>query len=161
MKPIIRTIHSSDNQAVKDLIIRTLSEFGLEGEGYACADLELEDMFSAYSQQYCEFYVVESAGEIVGVGGFASLEGTKPGSVAELRKMYFSPKLRGQGYGQKLIDLCLNGAIKHGFSQIYLETDPGMQVAQKLYLKNGFKHIESRMGNTGHSKCAVFMLKSL
>lgn len=157
----IRPIKPSDNQTVQELVVSTLAEFGLSGQGFAGVDVELDDMHAAYADELSAFYVVEVAGEIQGVGGYAPLAGTEPGTIAELRKMYFRPALRGLGVGQQLIDLCIKAAQAKGFHTMYLETVPDMRAAHRLYLKNGFSYIEHKLGDTGHHKCGVYMTREL
>ncbi len=157
----IRLIEHHDNQDVKALVLDILAEFELFGDGYAGVDLELNDMYSAYKNDLSAYYVVELNSRIQGVGGYAPLLGTAFGTVAELRKMYLSPKLRGQGVGQKLIEICIKGAAEKKYQSMYLETVPIMQAAQKLYLKNGFKYLNNRLGNSGHSNCGVCMQRIL
>ena len=159
--PIIRLIQVKDNPAVKALVQNTLAEFGLVGEGYAGVDAELNDMFHAYANELSDYYVIELNHQILGVGGYAPLMGTEPGTVAELRKMYFHPSLRGQGLGKKLIELCIHAAKAKGYRSMYLETVPAMKVAQALYLKNGFVQLDHRLGDSGHGNCDVCMMKTL
>ncbi len=160
-EPLIRLIEPKDNQQVKRLVQETLAEFGIVGEGFAGVDPELEDMHAAYADELSAYYVIEVNGEVLGVGGYAPLAGTEPGTTAELRKMYFRPQLRGMGLGQKMIELCIQGARKAGFNEMYLETVEGMKAAQKLYVKNGFTYLDCAMGDTGHTGCGVRMLKEL
>ena len=75
--------------------------------------------------------------------------------------MYFSPKARGKGIGQKMIDACINFAKSNDFKLCYIETMPNMEAAQKLYKKLGFNYIDHPMGNTGHCSCPIWMTKSL
>ena len=157
----IREIKAADNQAIKKLVLDILAEFELHGEGYAGVDAELEDMHNAYLDHLSADYVVQQQGVLIGVGGFAPLAGTEPGTVAELRKMYFLPTYRGQGLGQQLIDRCLSAAASCGYVGMYLETVPAMKAAQALYQKNGFSYLSERMGDTGHSNCGVYMHKVL
>lgn len=160
-EPLIRPITPQDNPAVKQLVLTTLAEFGLHGEGYAGVDAELDDMYASYNNPLSAYYVIELNQHIVGVGGYAPLLGTEPGTTAELRKMYLAPELRGQGMGEALIKLSLEGARNCGYEGMYLETVADMKAAQKLYLKHGFSYLEERMGDTGHSNCAVVMWRSL
>ena len=160
-EPLIRLIKPADNQAVKTLVLEVLAECGLFGEGFAGVDAELDDMFAAYNNSMSDYYVVELDRQIQGVAGYAPLAGTEPGTVAELRKMYLSVALRGQGIGQKLIALCLQAATEKNYQSMYLETVPAMQAAQKLYLNNGFNYLNGRLGNTGHSNCEVCMVRKL
>jgi putative acetyltransferase len=158
---LIRPIEPRDNAAVKKLVLDVLAEFGLIGEGYAGVDAELEDMYQAYNTPLSAYYVIELDGQVKGVGGFAPLQGTEPGSTAELRKMYLLQELRGLGLGDRLIRISLQGAARCGFNGMYLETVPEMKAAQKLYQKHGFQYLEERMGDTGHSGCGVKMWRAL
>ena len=160
-EPLIRRIAPEDNAAVKQLVLSTLAEFGLHGEGYAGVDAELDDMYAAYDNPLSAYFVVELDCTIVGVGGYAPLLGTKPGTTAELRKMYLAPELRGKGMGEALIKLSLEGARNCGYEGMYLETVADMKAAQKLYVKHGFTYLKERMGDTGHSNCAVVMWRPL
>ena len=160
-EPVIRRITPEDNPAVKQLVLSTLAEFGLHGEGYAGVDAELDDMYAAYDNPLSAYFVVELDQNIVGVGGYAPLLGTEPGTTAELRKMYLAPELRGKGIGDALIRLSLDGAQRCGYEGMYLETVAEMTAAQKLYVKHGFAYLKERMGDTGHNNCAVVMWRSL
>jgi putative acetyltransferase len=157
--PIIRKIQAKDNRAVRELVINTLAEFGAKGPGFASSDAELTDMYSAYQGKNKEFYVVEFNGEVLGIGGFAPLEGEANSGTCELRKMYFDPQLRGKGLGKQLIDKCIANAQKVGFHSMYLETIPEMTAAQGLYKSRGFEYLNCSKGNTCHSACQVFMQK--
>ena len=160
-KPLIRLIEAADNQAVKALVLDVLAEFGLFGEGFAGVDAELDDMYAAYNNALSDYFVVELNGQIQGVAGYAPLSGTAPGTVAELRKMYLTAALRGQGIGQQLIVACIQGAADKNYQSMYLETVPAMQAAQKLYLRNGFSYLDGRLGDTGHHSCEVCMQRKL
>ena len=156
----IRKVQLQDNQAIKNLVINTLAEFGAKGPGFASSDLELNNMYQAYQAMNKRFYVVEMNGEVLGCGGVAPLDGDETG-ICELRKMYFDKKLRGQGAGKTLIDLCIEKAKTIGFHTMYLETIPDMKIAQGLYQSRGFKYLDTAKGNTCHSACQVFMQKPL
>ena len=161
IEPVIKLIQPQDNQAVRQLVHETLTEFGLSGPGYAGVDAELDDMHGSYADELSAYYVVKLNGVIHGVGGYAPLLGTVPRTIAELRKMYLTASLRGQGIGQKLIDICISEAKAKGYNIMYLETVPAMKAAQGLYLKNGFQYLKQRLGDTGHSNCGIYMQKEL
>ena len=84
-----------------------------------------------------------------------------PEGVCELRKMYFLPELRGRGAGAALMAQCLDAARKLGHRQVYLETLRGMDAAQKLYERTGFRRLDGPMGATGHFGCNRFYLLDL
>ena len=95
-----------------------------------------------------------------GCAGIGPLQEVDP-DTWELLKMYFLPALRGTGMGTKLLNVCLQAAIKAGYRQCYLETLESMHHARKLYGKHGFAAIDAPMGNTGHSACDRWMVKDL
>ena len=89
---------------------------------------------------------------MLGGGGIAPLAGTDA-DVCELRKMYFLPDARGRGLGERMLRRCLDAARERGFRRCYLETLTGMDAAQKLYGRMGFKPLCAPLGNTGHFGC--------
>ena len=157
----IRKIQPEDNQAIKNLVINTLAEFGAKGPGFASSDVELQDMYSAYQADNKAFYVAIMDNKVLGIGGFAPLDGEEHSGICELRKMYFDPKLRGKGIGKQMIDKCITKATEVGFHTMYLETIPEMTTAQGLYKSRGFEYLDKPKGNTCHSACQVFMQKKL
>jgi putative acetyltransferase len=75
--------------------------------------------------------------------------------------MYVANKFRGNGYGQTLLDKCIQEALKNGFLKMYIETMPELSNAIQMYKKNGFKYIPHPLGNSGHTGCDVWMMKTL
>lgn len=156
----IRLIVPEDNPRLAAIIRTVMPEFGASGQGFAIHDHEVDDMYAAYTQPHCSFFVCEEDGKIVGGGGIAPLEGGDA-STCELKKMYFLPEGRGKGLGQKILDRCLKAAKEMGFEYCYLETFHTMKDAMKLYEKNGFVRIPGSCGNTGHFGCDTFYRKEL
>ena len=156
----IRTIDIKDNRELSLVIRSVLIEMGVPKTGTAYEDEELNTMYEAYLGPRTIYYVVTDGKKILGGGGIAPLKDGDP-SVCELQKMYFSPKARGKGLGQKLIDTCIVFAKSNDFKLCYIETMPNMEAAQKLYKKLGFNYIDHPMGNTGHCSCPIWMTKSL
>ena len=160
----IRPVKAEDDPALAKLIIETLLEFGCSGPGYACNDPETQNMFKTYSntgsQGKSAYWVIEQAESIVGGGGYAALKGGNS-DTCELQKLYFSPSIRGLGWGKKLMALILEQAAQDGYQLIYLETIPEMTQAISLYERMGFTYIDNAMGSTGHNRCGVFMVKQL
>jgi len=155
----IREITVADNAAMAGVIRNVMPEFGADGPGFAIHDREVGDMFAAYDAPGHVYYVVELDGRVCGGAGIGKLDGED--GVCELRKMYFLPTLRGRGIGDKLMRQCLDAARRLGYRQCYIETLTGMDAAQKLYEKHGFKPIDSALGNTGHFGCNRFYLLAL
>jgi len=157
---IIREIRKEDNPQVAKVIRQVLEDMGVPKVGTAYEDPSLDSMYEYYDKPNATYFVVEENGLILGCAGVAQLDNHK-GKVCELQKMYFLKEGRGKGVGHKMITVCLERAEEYGFEACYLETMPNMEAAQKLYKKMGFEYIDTRMGDTGHYSCPVFMLKTL
>ncbi len=149
----IRPIRSEDDPAVAAVIRAVMPEFGADGPGFAIHDPEVGHMSQAYAgPASCYEVVVDPEGRVVGGGGIAPLEGG-PAGVCELKKMYFLKEARGLGMGAALIGHLLRRAKELGYSTCYLETLTGMDAAQALYRKIGFKMLCGPLGATGHHGC--------
>ena len=156
----IRPITPADDPAVAAIIRGVMPEFGADGPGFAIHDPEVDAMSAAYDRPGAAYFVVERGGVVMGGGGVAPLDGG-PAGVCELRKMYFLPALRGLGAGAALMQRCLAEARALGFRQVYLETLRGMDAAQKLYERTGFRRLDGPLGATGHFGCNRFYLLDL
>ena len=148
----LRPIRPEDDAAVAAIIRSVMTEFGAVGEGFAINDPEVDCMSQTYSVPGAAFFVVEMDGRVVGGAGVAPLAGGEPG-VCELRKMYFLEEARGLRMGERLLRQCLDTARSLGYRVCYLETLKGMEVAQRLYEKVGFRRLPAPMGATGHHGC--------
>jgi putative acetyltransferase len=157
---LIRPIEPRDDAAIAAIIRAVMPEFGADGPGFAIHDTEVDAMHAAYTQPRCSYFVVERDGVVVGGGGVAPLAGGEP-DVCELRKMYFLPAARGIGAGNAMMLRCLDAACAHGFGRCYLETLTGMDAAQALYKRHGFRAICSPMGGTGHHGCDRWFIRDL
>lgn len=157
---IIREIQPKDNEQVASVIRQVFISDNYPKTGTAFEDEQLDFMFENYNKPKSTYFVVEIDGKIVGGCGIAQLDNSDE-NICELQKMYFLNEVRGNGYGKKIIELCLAKASEFGYDKCYLETLPEMKVAQNLYKKMGFEYICSPMGGTGHSSCPVWMLRTL
>jgi putative acetyltransferase len=157
---LIRPIEARDNAAVANIIRAVMPEFGADGPGFAIHDAEVDTMFETYARPRSAYFVVERDGKVIGGGGIAPLEGGEH-DVCELRKMYFLPEARGIGAGSAMMLRCLDAARAHGFQRCYLETLTGMDAAQALYRRHGFRMIDAAMGGTGHFSCDQFYIRAL
>ena len=52
-------------------------------------------------------------------------------------------------------------AKKRGYKQLYIESFPHFHNAVSLYERKGFVHLDSRIGNSGHSATTIHMLKDI
>lgn len=157
---MVRALEHNDNSAIRTIIRTVMPEFGASGQGFAIHDAEVEDMFSAYSQNGYVYFVYEEDGKILGGGGIGPLQGGDA-KTCELKKMYFLQDGRGKGLGQQVLSACLTAAKDLNYETCYLETFNTMQLAMKLYERNGFKKISGPCGSTGHFACDIFYEKKL
>ena len=157
---LIRKIKKQDNPQIESIIRSVFFELNIPLQGTAFEDPETSKMYEAYSGPRSIYYVLEHQGEILGGAGIKPLKSFDD-SVCELQKMYSLPKIRGRGFGQKLLNRCLESAQKFRFERCYIETIESLRNAVILYKRNGFLPIGGPMGNTGHHNCGLWMLKKL
>ncbi len=157
---VIREIQPQDNTQLEAVIRACFHEFKIPLEGTAYTDSETPRMFESYQKDNEVYYVIDKAGEILGGAGIKPLADSE-GSVCELQKMYFSPKVRGKGYGKMMFEKCLNSAKAMGYLKCYLESAPQLKAAIHVYESFGFQHLNSALGNTGHYSCGIWMIKEL
>ncbi len=156
----IRPIEPQDDETMARIIRRVMPEFGCVGEGYSINDPEVDQLYENYRAEGYAFFVLETAGTVVGGAGIAPLAGGD-GTTCELRKMYFLPEVRGHGFGRKLLQTCLDRARQMGYHTCYLETVSRMETAGKLYQSFGFRPLSGPAGNTGHNSCDAWYELSL
>ncbi len=148
----IRPITPGDDDAVAGIIRSVMTDFGACGPGFAINDPEVDAMSASYGAPRAAYWVVELAGRVVGGAGIAPLAGAGE-DTCELRKMYFLPEARGRGLGERMLRLCLDEARRLGYARCYLETLTGMDAAQRLYTRLGFRPLCGPLGATGHFGC--------
>lgn len=156
----LREIKPEDNLAVAHIIKESLTDLGLNKPGTVFGDEETNRISTLFTQARTRYWVVVVDNKPIAGAGINLLADEKA-EICELQKMYVDKKYRNKGFAQMLIDNCLQFAKLMDFKKVYLETMDDMNSAQSLYLKNGFKKINKRLGNTGHFDCHVYMLKHL
>ena len=157
---VIREIQPSDNEAIEQIIKAIFHEFDLPLIGTAYEDEETPRMFESYQNENEVYFVLEEDGKVMGGGGIKPLRNFDE-DVCELQKMYFSPFVRGKGYGKLMFEKCLGAAKELGYKRCYLESASVLKVAIHIYENKGFEHLDEPLGNTGHYSCGVWMIKDL
>lgn len=160
MNKTYRRLEKADNPVVAALIRTILEEFHIDRPGTAYTDPTTDDLFSLFAEPRSVYYVALKDDRIAGGCGIFPTKGL-PRDCVELVKYYVLPGERGHGIGRKLMQLCIESAVRLGYSQLYLETVPELKDAIRIYEKAGFVHIPNAMGNSGHFFCNVWMLKDL
>ena len=133
----IRSARETDADPIRSLIYDVLGEYGLEPDRDG-TDRDLEDMPGFYTRNGGTFEVlVNSGGNIVGTVGLYLMDEYR----CELRKMYFAPVIRGQGWGKSVLDRAIRKAQDLGFSEMRLETASVLIEAIGLYQSFGFEEL--------------------
>ena len=157
---VIREIEPQDNGQLEAVIRACFHEFKIPLEGTAYADAETPRMYESYQNGNEVYYVLDNNGEILGGGGVKPLTNFET-EICEIQKMYFSPKVRGKGFGKELFQLCMQSAKALGYKKCYLESASQLKAAIHIYESYGFEHLKGALGNTGHYSCGVWMIKDL
>ena len=157
---IIRDIQPEDNPALAKVVRNTLAEFGANHPNTVYYDPTTDALFEVFQTPGSKYFLAILNGEIVGGGGIYPTDGL-PEDICELVKMYLLPQARGLGLGRTLIEKCIAAAEENGFKKIYLETMPELKQTLSVYEKFGFEYLKGPMGNSGHTGCSLWMLKSL
>jgi putative acetyltransferase len=134
----LRPARQADGPAIRELVFNVLREYGLEPDENS-TDADLIDVEAAYTQRGGFFGVVENEGGVI--SGTYGLYPLNEG-VAEIRKMYLRPALRGRGLGSFLLDSLLKLAKEKAYIRVELETAGVLKEAIGLYTKKGFKPVQ-------------------
>lgn len=145
----IRHYQAGDYDEVWDLHILGLQRVGAYlGEGPW--DNDLHHIEDAYQQNRGEFLIGTIDGRIVAMGAFKRTSDER----AEIKRMRVHPDFQGQGYGQIILDELERRAKTAGYTILHLDTSVVQIVAQKLYLKNGYR--ETGREIRGRLECILF-----
>lgn len=129
-----RSATNADCERIQDLVFSVLQEYGLKPD-LAGTDKDIADIEAHYLNRGGVFEVLEDeAGKLLGTVGLYPVDA----ETVELRKMYFSKRLRGQGMGKKTLRRMIEKSKGLGFKRVYLETATILREAVALYEKFGF-----------------------
>jgi len=134
---IIQATSETDIAAVKDIMLEYMAfieDFLGESLDFQGTDIE----FSTFPKVYETLWLAKLNGAPVAACGVKKF---KPG-ICELKRLYCRPAGRGYQLGLKLTEAAITFARKSGYSQIYLDTNPGLIQANKIYENLGFTDID-------------------
>ncbi|GAO99301.1 GNAT family N-acetyltransferase [Fructobacillus ficulneus] len=154
----IRTIQSSDDTALHQIIQSSLKSFGLDIKGTAYFDPELGHLSHFYDVQENREYFVATSDENEIYGGAGIAEFNSADGVAELQKLYLNEAGQGQGLSYQLLDKVVAFAKAAGYKTLYLETHHKLKAAIHLYQKYGFQEIDGPLAGSEHSTMDHFLL---
>jgi putative acetyltransferase len=156
----LRPIEKKDNPAIAGLIRTIFREFAIDRPGTVYTDPTTDDLYTLFDNPGSAYWIAEADGNLAGGCGIYPTGGLPPG-YAELVKYYVASSYRGRGIGKQLMEKSFECARQLGYSRLYLETLPELDMAVGIYEKAGFVHLPERLGNSGHYSCNIWMLKEL
>lgn len=95
----------------------------------------------------CYFVAYNKENEAVGAVGIRRWKHEETGPTCEMKRIFVRPEYRKSGYGDILVEFIVKEAVRMGYRAMYLDSDKLMTGAIKLYLKHGFKEIDSYYPN--------------
>ena len=155
-----RPIEIHDNAAIASVIRHSLEEFGVNKPGTVYTDPTTDHLYELFQKEGSCYWIVLNDDAIIGGCGIYPTEGL-PNNCAELVKLYLNRDFRGSGIGKKLMELSINSAKELGYTSLYLESLPELNEAIHLYKKIGFNQRDSRLGDSGHFACNLWMTLDL
>jgi putative acetyltransferase len=157
---LIRQILSSDDMALATIIRNGLTEFKAAKPGTVYFDPTTDALYNLFKTPNSIYFVAVQHGEVLGGCGIYPTANL-PAGTCELVKLYLSPTARGKGLGKLLMEKSMLAAKEMGYTKIYLETMPELNIAVPMYEKLGFTSLDEPLGNSGHSGCGIWMIKAL
>ena len=127
---------AGDIDAVRALLRRYERETGLD-LGFQGFDAELANLPGDYAPPRGALLCAQSGGRIVGCVALRPLDERR----CEMKRLYLLPDFRGSALGAALVEAILERARGAGYEAMCLDTAPGMERAQWLYERFGFRDV--------------------
>jgi ribosomal protein S18 acetylase RimI-like enzyme len=89
------------------------------------------------------FVLLAEDGRVVAGGGVRRLSD----GIAEIKRMWVAPSLRGRGLGRRLLEELEAAAADLGYTRVRLDTAASMEAALALYGRAGYRAIPDYNGN--------------
>lgn len=155
----IRIAEKSDNEILAKIIRQVFIEHDAPQHGTVYSDPTTDDLFQLFKHPKSVLWVGELNGQVVGCCGVYPTEGLD--ETTELVKFYLHQSARSKGVGRALMQQCVKSALELGYKEMYLESLPHFSKAVNMYEKQGFVTLKQPLGNSGHTTCNIWMLKTL
>jgi GNAT superfamily N-acetyltransferase len=107
---------------------------------------ELERLPEQYGPPSGAFLLAEEDGALVGCVGLRRFAD----GVAEMKRLYAVPAVRGRGTGRLLATGIIGAARELGYARLRLDTLPSMTEARRLYASLGFRETAAYRPNPVH-----------
>ncbi len=136
----IKTAKNTDLQYIIEIIKEHYADYG-DSFNLEKFDSDLKDIEQSYFAKNGYFWIAEDNNKVVGIIAITPIDD----KTGEIKRFYVCKKLRRQGIGKQLLNVCLEYAQKQGFHEIILWTDIRYKEAQAFYLKNGFELVDKKI----------------
>ncbi len=128
--------------AVKAIFLEYMAfieDFLGQGLGFQGTDAE----FKHFPHKYDVLFLARIDGTPVAACGIKPLRD----DICELKRLYCRPEGRGHNLGERLTRESLKTAKDLGYNHMYLDTDPGLKQANRIYEALGFTDIDRYYDN--------------
>jgi GNAT superfamily N-acetyltransferase len=134
----IEPASGDDAPGVVELIGRVFMEYGWIWDPV----VEVPDLlrWEGYAPPHGAFFVIRDGDRIVGSVGVDRVDAR----TAELHRLYLDPRLRGQGFGDALVETILDWCRAQRLARLVLWSDTRFEHAHRLYERKGFRRIGER-----------------
>lgn len=138
----VRQADMSDLDDVRTLLreYEATLPFALAFQGF---DEELASLPGDYAPPGGALLVAEVGGELAGCVALRDLGG----GTCELKRLFVRPRHRGARLGLRLTETMLAEARARGYARMRLDTTPGMEAAQAIYARLGFRDVPAYTAN--------------
>ncbi len=121
---------------------------------------EISGLPAAYSDKNGEVLLATEGSSAAGCIAYRSFGSAYPDS-CEVKRLFVSPRFRGQGLGKRLVEVALDRARLRGYRSACLDTEPhSMAGARQIYLDLGFVEDEKRSSQS-EGGIVIYLKKSL
>jgi len=111
---------------------------------------ELSEFLGRFDEDRDGFWTTCLSGRVEGAIALDGLKAKSDG--AHLRWFIMSQKLRGQGFGKKLMEKAVGFCRTKQYRHVYLWTFEGLDAARHLYETAGFRLVETHKGTQWGTK---------
>lgn len=155
----IRPIETRDNLAIAKIIRQSLKAVGLDQQGTAYTDPQLDNLYDYYNElSNAAYFVYEEGNQVIAGAGFGPVDA----SICELQKCYVDENHRRKGIAKAMLLHVESVAKAYGYQSLYLESSSLLKEAVSFYKSIGFKQLKQALPNEqNHHLMDIWMIKDL
>lgn len=137
MLKIYQVETNEDLEVIKQLFIEYADSLGFD-LGFQNFEEELANLPGEYARPKGSLLLAKFKGQPAGCVALREISDR----ICEMKRLYVKQEYRGLKIGRKLMESIIVEARRIGYSSIWGDTVPSMQIAQALYTSLGFREIE-------------------